>query len=185
MRHSVDGLPTASQKIPMISQGTISVLCGCHSVIHSLLVIKAWRRLYGAYPAFWQLVCIFLHDIGHLGLNYLDDYEAKKTHWKLGARLAHILFGPKGFELVAGHCSHSGAPPSELYKADKYSWYLAPRWWLYSNALIEPKLRMGYSRKEAVRRFQEQVRQSVESGAFRSTHSMFLQRCRPPSDTDW
>jgi hypothetical protein len=112
----------------MISQGTMSVFFGCHSVIHSILVMIAWKRLYGRRPAFWQGVCILLHDIGHLGLNYLDDYEAKQTHWMLGASLANALFGRKGFDFIAGHCSHSGYPHSMLYKADKYSWYLAPRW---------------------------------------------------------
>lgn len=182
MRPNVDDLSRTSQETPMISQGTLSILFGCHSVIHSILVARAWTRLYGRRPALWQTVCIFLHDLGHLGLNYLDDYEAKKHHWRLGARTAALLFGRKGYELVAGHCSHSGYPPSQMYKADKYSWYLAPRWWLYRNTLVESKLRMGYSWQEAVRLFQAQVRHSIESGLFRSTHSMFLQRCQPPSD---
>jgi len=124
------------------------------------------------------MLCIFLHDIGHWGLNYLDDYEQKKEHWKLGAKIAGKLFGYKGWWICAGHCSHSGIPNSPLYKADKYSWHMAPEWWLYTNALFEPKLRMGYSRIQAVRRFKENVRESIESGVFRSTHSMYLKRCR-------
>lgn len=163
----------------MISQGTISVFFGCHSIVmHSLLVIMAWKRLYGRYPQSWQVVCIILHDIGHLGLNYLDDYEAKKTHWRLGARIATLLFGQQGFDFVAGHCEYSGVSLSALHKADKYSWSLAPSWWLYTNTLTEPKLRMGYSRRDAVLHFQAQVRQNIESGAFRSTHTLFLERCQ-------
>ena len=163
----------------MISQGTMSVLFGCHSFfIHSIIVIVAWKRIYGKRPAFWQIVCIFLHDVGHLGLNYLDDFEAKKKHWMLGASIAYSLFGQKGFDFLAGHCSHSGHPLSELYRADKYSWHIAPYWWLYTNTFAEPKLRMGYTRREAILKFKEQVRQSVESGEFRSTHEMFLERCK-------
>lgn len=161
-----------------MAQGTISILFGCHSPIHSLLVTMAWKRLYGTYPALWQITCIFLHDIGHLGLNYLDDFEAKKKHWRLGARITYTLFGQKGFDLLAGHCSYSGYPASDLYKADKYSWHIAPLWWLYTNTLVEPKLRMGYTRKDAVLKFKAQVRQNIESGAFRSTHTMFLERCK-------
>jgi hypothetical protein len=161
-----------------MKQGTISVLIGCHSPIHSALVVLAWRRLYGRWPRPWQVVCIFLHDIGHWGRDYLDDYEQKREHWKLGARIAQRLFGVKGWQLTAGHCSHSGMPLSDLYKADKYSYYLAPRWWLYANLLFEPKLKMGYGLKEAVARFQDQVRESIESGEFRSTHSMYMNRCQ-------
>ena len=161
-----------------MKQGTVSVLAGCHSPIHSLLVVLAWKRIHGSWPRPWQIVCIFLHDIGHWGLDYLDDYEPKRTHWELGARIAKRLFGDKGYALTAGHCSHSGEPFSDLYKADKYSWHLAPEWWLYSNTFFEPKLRMGYGRMEAVGLFKSQVRESVESGEFRSTHAMYMKRCK-------
>lgn len=151
---------------------------GCHSVIHSCLVLIAWRKLYGGWPKFWQGVCIFLHDIGHVGLDYLDDFEQKKRHWELGAKIGRWLFGYKAYDLLAGHCSHSGHLLSDLYRPDKYSWHIAPRWWLFSNTIFEPKLAMGYGRWEAVALFKEQVRQSVESGEYQSTHAMYLKRCR-------
>mgnify|MGYP001558965759 CR=1 FL=1 len=161
----------------MIKQGTISVILGAHSPIHSLLVLLSWKRLYGKWPKFWQVVCIFLHDIGHWGKDYLDSYDQKFVHFIAGARLAFQLFGEKGCAFVLGHISQAYVR-SELYKPDKYSWVLAPRWWLYWNTIVEPKLAMGYSRREAVRRFREQVRKSIESGEYRSTHSMFLERCQ-------
>jgi predicted HD phosphohydrolase len=71
-----------------MTQGTISILFGCHSVIHSYYVLRAWKILYKTYPEPWQAICIFLHDIGHYGLNYLDDYEQKKIHWIKGAEIA-------------------------------------------------------------------------------------------------
>lgn len=37
---------------------------------------------------------------------------------------------------------------------------------------------MGYGKWEAVRRFKAQVKQSVESGEYKSTHSMYMERCR-------
>ena len=61
-----------------MKQGTVSALIGCHSIIHGLVVLTAWYKLYGSWPKLWQMVCIFLHDIGHIGLDYLDDYEQKK-----------------------------------------------------------------------------------------------------------
>lgn len=161
-----------------MKQGTISVLFGCHSIFHSFLVLIAWWKLYGKRPKTWQVVCVFLHDVGHIGLDYLDDFEGKKRHWELGAKLGKWLFGKKAFDFLAGHCRYSGQPQSDLYRPDKYSWHIAPRWWLFLNTIFEPKLSVGYGRWEAVRKFKEQVRESVESGEYKSTHSMYLERCK-------
>lgn len=160
-----------------MKQGTISVIFGCHSVFHSFLVLAAWRKVYGKWPEAWQTVCIFLHDVGHIGLDYLDDFEQKKKHWELGARIGNRLFGQKAFDFLAGHCSHTGYPLSDLYRPDKYSWHIAPSWWIVLNCFFEPKLAIGCcNRREAARHFKEQVRKSVESGEYKSTHSMYLDR---------
>ncbi len=161
-----------------MKQGTISIIIGCHSPFHSVQVIRAWIRLYGYLPVPWQIICIFLHDIGHIGLDYLDDYEQKKRHWLLGAKIAGFLFGQKGYDFIAGHCKHSGLAKSSLYKADKMSWHVAPRWWLWLNTIFEPKLRMGMSRWEAVEAFKKQVADSVENGYYKSTHDFYLERCK-------
>ena len=159
-----------------MSQGTISVLFGCHSVIHSVLVLIAWIKIYKNIPKFWEIVCIFIHDIGHFGLNYLDDFEQKKIHWKLGAKIGKKLFGQKGFYFLAGHCSYSGYEKSKLYKADKYSWYIAPTIWLISNNIFEPKLYDGFSNLKSVREFQKQVKRSIEENKYISTHEFYLNR---------
>jgi hypothetical protein len=160
-----------------MKQGTVSVLFGCHSVFHSALVLLSWKRLYGQWPAAWQTVCIFLHDVGHVGLDYLDDYQQKKDHWMGGAFIAEQLFGEKGFSFLAGHCSHSGYALSALYRPDKYSWYIAPTWWLWLNCIFEPKLWVNCeSRMDGVRKFQRMVNESIESGVYRSTHEMYLDR---------
>ncbi len=161
-----------------MTQGTISILFGCHSIVHSFLVLLSWRKLYGRWPKRWQVGCIFIHDIGHLGLNYLDDQEQKRRHWQLGAYLGLGLWGWDAWSLCAGHQKAGGfISESLLYRPDKYSWYIAPRWWIWFNTLVEPKTRMGYGRWEAVKRFKEQVRQSIESGEYRETHQMFIERC--------
>jgi len=160
-----------------ISQGTISVIFGCHSPIHSLLILISWRILYNCFPKWWQIVCIFLHDWGHWGMNYLDDYSKKKQHWQLGASLAYKLYGKKGFSFCAGHTSHSGEPQSKLAKADKYSRYICPTWWVWVLNFIEPALAQGYATKwQSAKHFKAQVKDSVESGEFRSTHSFYLDR---------
>lgn len=159
-----------------LKQGTWSVLFGCHSAVHSLLVLIAWARLYRRSPNWWQIVCILIHDIGHWGKDYLDNEEEKRKHWRAGSMLALRLFGRKGLHFVAGHDRYSGFPESELLKPDKYSWHIAPVWWLLSNQIFEPKLKMGYSRMGAVKRFKDSVRRSIESGKYRPTHDMYIDR---------
>jgi len=159
-----------------VSQGTISVLFGCHSIFHSFLVLLSWKRLYGRWPEPWQVVCIFIHDVGHWGLNYLDSYELKKIHWYDGAMLGLVLFGQKAFNLIAGHDVNSGYRQSELYKPDKYSWTIAPKWWLYSNLLFEPKLANGMKWRDAIEDFQARVKASIDTGLFSETHLVYLDR---------
>jgi hypothetical protein len=159
-----------------MKEGTVSILFGIHSPIHSYYVLRAWIKLYHSFPAWWQIVCIFIHDIGHFGKNYLSNYEEKKEHWKLGAELARKLFGNKGFLFVAGHDAHSNYPRSKLYKADKYSWYLAPTWLLYWHTIIEPKIKNGTSRHEAVEYFRARIKKNIEKNEYRPTHSFYLER---------
>ena len=162
-----------------MKQGTISILLGCHSPIHSLLVVRAWHHLYGCWPNYWETGCIFLHDIGHLGKDYLNDVDQKRLHWWLGANIAYKLFGFKGYTMCAGHDAHSQYPLSLMYRADKYSYKYAPYWWLWQNITWEPKLGMGYkTRREAIDKFRKQVDESVDSGEYRSTHDFYLERCK-------
>lgn len=154
-----------------ISQGTISVIIGCHSPIHSYYVTKAWRQLYGRWPKPWEIICIFLHDIGHWGKNYLDDIELKRQHWKDGALIAGRLFGRNGYELTAGHCSSSDVPNSKLYMADKVSWLLAPLWWARIYCLVEPKIANGQPVVERYYRFQKWVSENISRDHPRETHN--------------
>lgn len=159
-----------------MKQGTISVIVGCHSQVHSLLVWLAWMHLYHKIPSPRQTVCIILHDIGHWGKDYLDDVDAKHRHWELGAKIAGKLFGSRYYELCAGHDAYSGYARSELYKADKYSWYIAPYWWIYSNNIVEPKIKCGMKNWDAVLDFKKNVKASIESGQYNPTHDLFEQR---------
>ena len=82
-----------------MKQGTVSVLVGVHCPVHAFFVTLAWRKVYGRWPELWELGCILLHDIGHWGLDYLDDPAEKAKHWELGAALARALFGQRGWDL--------------------------------------------------------------------------------------
>ncbi|KKM25085.1 hypothetical protein LCGC14_1598570 [marine sediment metagenome] len=158
-----------------MKQGTISVLLGCHSPIHSLIVIMAWRKLYGHFPNWWQFICILIHDIGHWGKDYLDDYEQKKQHGELGSKIAHFLFGKKGYELVVGHNPYNGAPRSLLHDPDKYSWVIAPTFWMVSNTWFEPKLqRKGSTRLESALMFKKAMKENMETGFKTLGHEIYL-----------
>jgi len=123
------------------------------------------------------MICILIHDIGHIGKQYLDNYEEKKKHWRLGAKIGKSLFGEWAWDFLAGHDNNSGAARSDLYKADKYSWYIAPTWWLYLNNIIEPKLCVNCNGKmDAIRKFRIMLSESIESGEYRPTHEMYLDR---------
>ena len=160
-----------------MKQGTISVLVGCHSQIHSLVVLVAWVRLYHRLPSFWQLVCILIHDIGHWGKQYLDDYEAKKRHGELGAKVAKYLFGQKGYDLIAGHNPYNGMDKSLLFEPDKYSWVIAPVWWMMSNCIFEPKLqRKGSTKRESAVMFKEAMRENMNSGFKELGHEIYMKQ---------
>lgn len=164
-----------------MKQGTISVLFGCHSFMHTHYVLKAWHYLYGKRPAFWQYVCIIVHDWGHWGKQYLDNYEEKKLHWVAGARIARFLFGEKGYNFNAGHCDYSGVAKSDLYKADKVCYAFVPVWWGWLAGQIEPKLhgaerKAGIKLKDAVKTFLNDNRKRLEAGVFESNQQYYMNR---------
>jgi len=160
-----------------IAQGTVSVLLGCHSPLHSIMVLISWCKLYRRAPNPWQACCIFLHDIGHWGKNYLDNYEGKTHHAELGAKVAGKLFGKKGYDLIIGHCSYNGQARSELYEPDKYSWIIAPLWWMVTNTWFEPKLqRRGNTRRESALMFKEAMRDNQKTGWQKQGHDIYIEQ---------
>lgn len=160
----------------LVSQGTRSWLFGCHSPTHSILTTIAWRRLYGTWPEPWELACIFLHDIGHVGTNFWDNVEEKNEHWQLGAEIAGYFFGNKGYKLCAGHDPHSGIEQSLLHRADKYSRLLEPTWLLVLERITDPELRRtqdGWI--SGIKETRKLVQESLDRGEFTPTHDIFLE----------
>jgi len=166
-----------------LSEGTKSYLFGCHQfLLHPLWVLIAWRLEYKSWPKWWELVCIFLHDIGICGREYLSNKKAKKGHWYLGARESSWLFnsglfsfmhlGLKPYLFIAGHSpSESGHPESKLYRADKRSWLVAPIWWLWWNYKIEKYKSWSSSPRE----WQRLVRQMLNERNGKSCHELYLE----------
>lgn len=163
----------------LISQGTKSILIGCHSPAHSVMVTIAWRKLYGKWPKPWELACIFLHDIGHVGTNYMDDINAKHDHWRMGAKIAGVLFGNKGYKLCAGHAPQSGIERSRLYRPDKYARLISPTWLLVLDRTIEPEIgKVQGGSLAGIQAFREKLKKSLDSGEFVDTHEIFLEMKR-------
>lgn len=123
-----------------MTQGTKSILIGSHSVIHSILVIKAWRIVYNKWPSLKIILCIFLHDIGYYGMNYITN-KSNIGHAELGARIAKKIFGKEYYELIIGHSASSRNKykiyDTRLEAPDDYSWLIAPKWWISFSNLIE------------------------------------------------
>lgn len=160
-----------------MKQGNWSVLFGCHSFVHSMVVVVAWKNLYHHWPNWWQFVCILLHDIGHWGKQYLDNYEEKKRHADLGAKVAMTLFGQKGYDLIANHNVYQQEERSQLYAPDKYSWVIAPVWWMITNTWFEPKLiRKGNTRRESAVMFKEAMAKNMETGFQERGHDIYLKQ---------
>lgn len=108
----------------MLSVGTKSLLFGAHWPPHVLMVIVAWRWLYGAWPSWQECVTICLHDIGYLGVKEMDGADGT-AHPERGARLARWLLGEGYDDLIRGHSKGYaelvGLPLSRLYAPDKLS----------------------------------------------------------------
>lgn len=131
------------------------MLFGAHSIIHSIVVMFAWKKLYSTWPSWRECVCILLHDIGYWGKNYITD-KTNDGHAELGCRVAHRWFGPEYGHLVLGHsaaaCKKFSIPKSKLEEPDDYSWVIAPLFWMRWNAWVE-KFEVGPKEwKEAVRK---------------------------------
>ena len=158
-----------------MTEGTKSLLFGCHQfVMHPLFIVLAWRKLYHRWPKPWQLVCIFLHDIGHLGKDYLTHYEQKKMHWQLGAKIANKLFGFKGMALISGHTNQSSRGNSnyhsQLFFADKYSRLISPRWWLQLSDKVE-----GFDKDRSLDAWLSMMHKNWESGCPKDSHQIYLE----------
>ena len=138
----------------LMSEGTKSVLFGAHSIIHSIIVMVAWKKLYGSWPSWRYGICILLHDIGYWGKDYITN-KSNDGHAELGANIACWLFGSEYRHFVLGHssaaCKKFGITKSLLEAPDDYSWVIAPLFWMEWNALLENFDVSPKEWKEAVR----------------------------------
>jgi hypothetical protein len=111
--------------------GTKSVLFGAHCFfLHGWFVAAAWTRLYGFPfdPRLW--FCFFLHDIGYIGMDKMDD-AIGETHPELGANIVRRLFGDEWGDFCLLHSRYyakrMGRPFSRLCVADKLQFMMFPK----------------------------------------------------------
>lgn len=136
--------------------GTRSVLYGAHAFwLHPFSVLLAWRRLYGSWLGWRELVAIALHDVGYWGKPNLDGPEGKEHPWLGAIWVAKIImlvdwrrwlcrktllncsphFWFAAQEVVAWVACHSrdfaqqySMPVSALYAPDKLAIFYDPAW---------------------------------------------------------
>lgn len=188
----------------MISEGTRSYLIGCHQFfLHPLFVLLAWKLEYHSRPKWWEIICIFLHDIGICQRQYLSNDKAKVGHWEQGAKLVCRIVGTiiddsrywvwnrkkdpwempfwmQAYLLCAGHCpEESGFPESKLSRADKRSWLVAPMWWLWWNYWVEWHGKdFGTTLYDATAGWKRQVAENLRSENPTGSHELYLRNRR-------
>ncbi len=112
--------------------GTKSLLFGAHQfILHPLLVLIAWKKLYGSVT--WkELTCIIIHDWGYWGCPNMDGPEGE-AHPYRPALWAYKHFRHECYyNLIAYHSRFSAKtdkmPVSRLCLADKYGTAMYPTW---------------------------------------------------------
>lgn len=124
--------------------GTKTVLFGTHSpLIHTFMVARGWRRLYGFPwdPRLW--VAFAVHDLGYVSKPNLDGPEGT-AHPELGARIMGLLFGERWGDFCLLHSRHYARvldrPTSPLCRADKLALVVMPRWLYLGLALLSGEI---------------------------------------------
>ncbi len=161
-----------------MTEGTKSYLIGCHQfLLHPLWVLLTWRLEYKSWPKWWELIAILFHDIGICGRQYLSDDTAKIGHWEKGAQLTSDILDKltrdmskenAGYNMCAGHSSTSELPESKLWKADKRSKLVEPKWWSAFYSLIEPQL------KGDPDKWRETVKENLRQKKPVSNHELYM-----------
>lgn len=112
--------------------GTKSILYGAHQfIVHPIMLLVAWWRLYGVPwdPRLW--VAFVVHDIGYLGKPNMDGPEGE-SHPILGAKIMGFLFGPVWELFTISHsrfyAKRAGIEVSQLCVADKLATVITPGW---------------------------------------------------------
>jgi len=126
--------------------GTKSVLFGVHQfLLHPIFVTRAWFILYGTMPRLHEWAAIITHDLGYFGKPNMDGPEGEthpevmaawwRKHFGESSRwwwTGRLSFGERVAVEILGHsrfhAAANGLPLSKLFRPDKLSTALYPRW---------------------------------------------------------
>lgn len=115
--------------------GTKSVLFGVHQfIIHPTIIFFAWYIIYHKRPNLSEFCAIITHDLGYWGSPNMDGVEGelhpiymanwwRKHFGKFGEKVAVEILGHSRF-----YSAKNKLPLSRLFKADKLSVALYPKW---------------------------------------------------------
>ena len=70
---------------------------------------------------------------------------------------------------MAGHTGASGVSRNRMYWADKYSWLIAPRWWLRLNDKVE-----RFDETRTLDDFLAAAKENWDNGCPHGTHQIYL-----------
>lgn len=118
-----------------MKSGTKSVLFGVHQfLIHPILVARAWWIIYRELPRLHEWAAIVTHDLGYWGAPNIDGPEGENhpvimAEWwekhfgTFGMKVANEILGHSRF-----HAQKNNLPLSRLFRPDKLSSALYPKW---------------------------------------------------------
>lgn len=118
-----------------MKRGTKSILFGVHQfILHPLFVLRAWFIIYRSFPTLSEFMAILTHDLGYWGKADMDGTEGSShpasaaAFWRgrfggFGNEVADIIIGHSRF-----HAATNGLQLSKLFRPDKLSTALYPRW---------------------------------------------------------
>lgn len=136
-------------KIPV---GTQSVLWGTHQFLwHPFTVLLAWKRVYGHWPNWWQLVAIIFHDSpGYWGCTDMDGPSGVQHPYagaEIAGKIVDLFSKKRGWDVRVLCLFHSSAfaklcnnVPSALYLPDKVSLLFDPRGFYLFRARLSGEL---------------------------------------------
>jgi len=124
--------------------GTRSLLIGAHWPLHNVMVVLAWRWLYGSWPTLREMAAIGLHDVGYLGCREMDGPDGT-MHPDVGATLGDRFLGRDMGDLIRGHSKGYAetvrVPLSRLYGPDKLSHAFEPVWLYVARTRLTGEIR--------------------------------------------
>ena len=126
--------------------GTKSLLFGGHQfIIHPIVVLLAWIRLYGFPKNYRIIIAMIVHDWGYWSKPNIDGIEGK-NHPKFGARLMQILFNNNWFLFTYFHsrfCVRWSYTeyPSRLCYADKLAFCYEIKWFFLLRITLSEEIK--------------------------------------------